>query len=519
MEPLLNVMTDRDAMVAGRRAVLLIAAWVLADIVVRLAIDPLAILHDQALYIECGRRIALGQLPYRDFFDINPPLIMYLNAVPALLARMAGVNPVPVFTIALALLSGWSAWAAVRIAQPLIGASFLDRLILLMVPLGPCALAAWKMDTGQREHLFVLLYYPFFVLRVVRSMTPPARSRHGSFWYGVAAGVGVCIKPHFVLPALCVEAVLLLRRRASKHLAAPEVFGAIAFASVYAIHFLLWPASMRDGFFHRVVPLVWFGYSAYDVPVLVFLPFVLRGLARAGLFTTLALVTRKYALRVFAWPAAAFTAGSLVSAALQHKGWTYHYLPADAGSVLLLGIAAASLKTRALAWNVRAGRAWATVTAGLILAVLFAWPAHHQRRSIGLYSFHTMLERYTAPGDGAVVVSTSVSDAYPAVLQTGRHLVTRHLWGGMLALAFRAEEGGFSGAAEQRRRFLEETAADIERNRPRAVFLDDRAPCLGCPAGFRVSAYALADPGIRRALIGYLARGTDQGFVVFTRPD
>lgn len=512
-----NTMNTR----AARQATMLITAWVLADIAVRFAIDPLAIQHDQAFYVECGRRIAAGELPYRDFFDINPPLIMYLNAVPAFVARIVGVNPIPVFNVGLALLSGWSAWAALRQARPLLQDSFLERLVLLVVPLGPCALTFAEIDVGQREHLFLLLYYPFFILRVARWNGGVAATPASAFMYGVAAAAGVCIKPYFAVPALCVEAVLFVRARTWRPLLAPEALGAVAFASFYALHFLLWPAVMREAFFHRILPLVQHGYSAYNEAPSVYMPRILDTLARASVLTGLALLTGKYSLRVLVWPAAAFTAGCLWAVALQHKGWAYHYLPADAGTLLLIALAIASVKARTAVWSVQAERAWTTAAVTLIIALLFVWPARHTAwwKDNPLYSFRVTLDKYSRPGDGVIVMTTSIVHAHPSVLQTGRHFASRHLSALMLALALHAEARGYDAARVEEQRFLDDTAADIERNRPRAVFLDDSAFCHGCPPGFRASGYFFRDAGVRRALGGYLYRGVDRGFAVFTRPD
>ena len=95
------------------RAALLVAAWAAVTLAARLAIEPLALHHDPALYMECGIRLLGGQLPYDDFFDLNPPLIMYLNVPVAWVAELATVNPLPVFTVAVTLVSAVTAWLMV----------------------------------------------------------------------------------------------------------------------------------------------------------------------------------------------------------------------------------------------------------------------------------------------------------------------------------------------------------------------------------------------------------------------
>ncbi|MBK7838137.1 MAG: hypothetical protein IPJ49_10765 [Candidatus Obscuribacter sp.] len=46
---------------------------------------PYAISGDTAMYLQTGQFLLEGKLPYRDFQDLNPPLIMYVCALPALL--------------------------------------------------------------------------------------------------------------------------------------------------------------------------------------------------------------------------------------------------------------------------------------------------------------------------------------------------------------------------------------------------------------------------------------------------
>src|ERR1039457_6649650 len=51
--------------------------------------DILRTAGDEGVYIEGGRRVALGQLPYRDFFVLTGPLTFWVQG---LLARLSGMN-------------------------------------------------------------------------------------------------------------------------------------------------------------------------------------------------------------------------------------------------------------------------------------------------------------------------------------------------------------------------------------------------------------------------------------------
>jgi hypothetical protein len=493
------------------RHVLLAWGWAVVTAAAALAVAPRAIGHDEAFYLVCGSRIARGEVPYRDFFDINPPLVMYVSTVPALLARILHVSTIPVFTVMVTLLSACSALLAdstFRRLRP--DASALERLVVAVVPLGPCALNIGAIDPGQREHLFVLLYYPFMLERIARFNASPSPSSVAAFGRGVLGAIGVCIKPYFLLPALAVEAGLLAITRRWRTLIAAEVAGAIVFGAAYAAHFLLLPATSREAFFHRVLPLVLQGYGAYNGPLAVILARAVRRLVAMLVIAAAGMLIVRGALRPIIVPAASFTLGGIAAVVVQQKGWSYHYLPADTGLLLLLTIMIAGL--------VAARPALHTAFSALLVIAFVSWRPVYAHRAIDPagYPFRTTIEKYTAPGDGVLVLSTSVTFGHPAVLQTDRHFASRHLSALLWQLAVGAEHRGAPIGREQQRQFIDEVAADIAVNRPAAVFIDTGPACDGCPAG-RLAHDLMANTAFAQALRPYSFRGTEYRMAVYTR--
>ena len=59
---------------------------IIAGLGALIALNPMRIKSDCALYLEMGRQLLEGKLPYVDFGEVNPPLIIYLNAIPAFVA-------------------------------------------------------------------------------------------------------------------------------------------------------------------------------------------------------------------------------------------------------------------------------------------------------------------------------------------------------------------------------------------------------------------------------------------------
>ena len=49
---------------------------------------PLRIGWDPALHLQCAELITMGKIPYVDMFDVNPPLIWYLDTIPAYFSKV-----------------------------------------------------------------------------------------------------------------------------------------------------------------------------------------------------------------------------------------------------------------------------------------------------------------------------------------------------------------------------------------------------------------------------------------------
>jgi hypothetical protein len=67
-------------------------------------LHPLRIGWDPALHLQCAQLIAGGGLPYVDMFDVNPPLIWYLDILPSLLSTASNVPVTLAFNLFMLLL-------------------------------------------------------------------------------------------------------------------------------------------------------------------------------------------------------------------------------------------------------------------------------------------------------------------------------------------------------------------------------------------------------------------------------
>ena len=188
--------------------------WVAVLILLGLIIaNPYRINEDGALRIQLAQWVLEGKLPYVDFIDVTPPATTYLSVIPVLLSRLLSVNVIFAFSISILALVAWSSWMIRRMVRR-------SGTVFDSTQLG-AMLFVWTLFSvlmfkrgyfGEREHIFVLLYLPFLVVRWLR-VQDGRIAPLTAFIVGFAAGVGTCIKPYFVLVALMPELYWLLQRR------------------------------------------------------------------------------------------------------------------------------------------------------------------------------------------------------------------------------------------------------------------------------------------------------------------
>ena len=490
-------------------AIAFVTVWLLVSGGLALAIAPRAIGHDQAWLLDTGRRIVAGEVLFRDFLDINSPIVYYLNAVPAAFAAATGTNPIPWFTTLLVLLSAWSALLADRALLAISPeARWVERLALMLVPLGPATVHLTMAEPGQREHLFVLMYFPFLIYRVAAARGTQVGSIAGRFAIGAVAAIGVGLKPHFLIPTICAEAALFLIARRRRLLISAEVAGALAAAAACAAALSFLPVDARKNLFEQILPLVkaYGGRSGWpDV-------LIIRAgerLAVAALLAAVAWRAGPSSLRPAVIPLTAFFLGCLISTIVQGKAFGYHYIPADAALCCLAAAAGLGLARGRAAAPVRTALA---VAISIIVCIWRPLAAESVSRA-DRYPFRQVLEPHTRSGDSVMVISTIY--VFPVILQMDRILVGRQS-AFTLAMARHADATGGRGSALTARA-LQEMADDIRTKQPAAVFLDRREMFFPTPPGFRVAEFLEADPEIQRALASYKYAGDTRDFDVFLK--
>ncbi len=270
-----------------------------------------------------------------DVVENSPPVILWFKAPVVLLARATGWDAWLLWVAAAALMATGSLALTGGLLREVPSLARSADLLLAVFAVGLFLLP--MLDFGQREHLTVALVVPWLLAVAAREEgVPLGRGRAAAL--ALAGGLGLSIKPHFGLVWLLVAVVLLRRERSPRVLLAPELTAAALVPALAILAtFLLHPD--------------WFGYARLYGPLYLRFGFenpLWIGLVGEGIewswLGILALLAFAPAIRP--WPGslsviAAGLAGFHLAAALQAKGWGYHFLPTSTVGLLAAAAAAA----------------------------------------------------------------------------------------------------------------------------------------------------------------------------------
>jgi hypothetical protein len=516
----------------------LVTAAILATMLARILSDPTRINHDCACLLMGAVMVQESRMPLLSLFaGMNPPLISYLNVLVARIAVFLGTDVIFIFLLFVFLLVVGSVLALRRV---------LSGGGLLSVPAAPFVALAWAgtlafpfvqkdFNFGQREYLVALLLVPYLVGRW-RGWEGAPPSRAAKILLGVAAGLGTCLKPHFALVPAAVEVAWILGRRRLSPVFSADVVAYVTTGAAFVAHIFLLPAQFRNAFLGAITETMR-GYDVYNMPW----SYVadresIRFALVSGLAAVLLLAVRRTAgLRL----AGTFSVMALVSSAiyfLQHKGWSYHAIPAYSTGVLTTALLLTHLcvgradgipgMRRAVETGISGLAAVATLLAvGSAVTMAF----HLARTGIQpvLRSpFHEALAKLSDPGQEILFVTTNVYPMYPSLLELGRRPFGRY-WGPMMNIAFfqaglRNTRSGFPyrrveemTAAE--RTFLEQLGKDMGAGRPRLVVVAEGQHLQGCPSGFDMVEYLRRAPVVSDVFASYVATESAWGYRFFRR--
>jgi len=477
---------------------------------------------DAAWYMVAARRMLQGDRLFVDLLDTNPPLIVWLTAIPAFLSTLINVSDrilMHSFTAFLLVCSGLLASRILRLAPAPPRA-----LAFVLVAASAAALSVpWVITMAQREQIAAMLIFPY-VLLAARAASGAETARGLRLLAGAMAAIGVALKPFFLGPWVMVELAVFGLRREVVALKRPEVGVVVLSQAVY----VLLVVALTPAYFSEIVPLARATYAAYGTTwqavAMSRKTAVVLSIALAGLAVPSLLRVRRGALSELLGAA---TLGFLLSYVVQAKGWTYHLIPAlvFAACTVVAVIDAAAAAARARLPEARTARlVMAAIEAGAIIAAV--WVAPHGYRMLrmnvsviaeGRHAAEPVLVQIAsevAPGEPIYFLSTAIWPAFPVVNDSGAGWPYRYpfLWPlpGFYPgrpgdpVAYRAPDR----QAPLERRFFEAVVSDLTAAAPRVLFVE-RGPDQQAMEGryFDFVRYFSGSPDFRRLFARYRSYG------------
>jgi hypothetical protein len=280
-----------------------------------------------------SRRLWHGGKYYHDFFETNPPLILYLYLPPVfisdwLLLKITWVSKAYIFLLSL------SSWLLCYHLTLNLFAKDLSLRLYFMLMLLIAFLILPSYEFGQREHLLVLLIIPYLLLSANRGQNSKISVRI-TLITAIMAGIGFSIKPYFLLALVANEILLICISRNYLQIMRLEIVVIVSIIISYALS-IMW---LQPEYLQLAVPFLLRNYyQGFGENFLILLLRVMvfnAGVGIAMYFIFIKDSPYKILGGVFATGVCAF----LLAYFIQQTVWYYHILPAVVLSFLIMTLA------------------------------------------------------------------------------------------------------------------------------------------------------------------------------------
>lgn len=428
------------------------------------------------MYLQCGQFLLEGALPYRDFQELNPPLIMYLSTIPAACSALSGLSLAVCGALTTVLYSSLALFLTYMCLQALVKAELPDELMRpltaasLLTP--PLVNAIAAFDYGQREHLYALFLLPYFLLRFGRYSPRFQAPLWLSVLIGLTFGLTICFKPHFLLLPGILELYWLVHYRTGQNIIKPETLCTLIAPGLYGAHFIFLPADLRELFLKETAPLIVRAYACFNTIKDTVVKLV-WSIALTAYFTAIllaALLPKRLEIKA---PLLILVSLSLAIIELQQKFWNYHGIPLHFWTTFTI-IFALSYFLAVREARAKLKAVLIVLTSGIFLALNILFHdsvfTHLQK------PWEPVLEKTAAKGDKVLLLDSSDTPWFPSALRFGLRPGSHYLW--LFAVPMReyqiktAKSEQESRAAQEKiNQIFSDILRDQEKYKPRFVMV------------------------------------------------
>lgn len=513
-----------------------------SDRLIRIALGILIFFHlfaiiyhpylniDVAQYLTAGQMLIHGAVPYVDIVDTNPPIIIYLSAIPALFSKL--------FHIPL-IFSGLFFFFTLIIGTMLLFGKMLKKALPEITRAQKHFLyICWIYGSlwiyqhnyyGQREQLIFIFLAPFILLRYARYRDVEIE-RKDAITSAILAFLAIAMKPFFLLLIVIVEVQhILVFRKIRKPILATEIYTACIAGFIFIIHFFLIPG--MSSFYSYWLGFIARGYPAYDIGISKTIEEALKEPA-VHLYILIAIILTIlfYRPKRKELPLSSLFGSmaimSLLIYILQARGYPYHMVPFLYS--LLFGIAFLVLQSRHIfAHDTKNYFKKFITTLAIIIAIIsvekpyemLIKPLARAPFSVPKGPFALMIEKMTEPSDRVLFLNTNVFPAFPGLTYSQRMHGGRFLCTYPIAFFYKNStdyklDKKWNADEE---RFYQSLVDDIKKNKPKLIFINSLGNMQATAPYFTIREYLKRRNFYTTFLVRYRFVANILGFELYER--
>lgn len=220
---------------------------------------------DSSWLILAARRLLRGGSYTRDFFETNPPMIIYLSIIPIAFEKLFSINIMLSAKICIFLLATFSLLICFYLVKRIFNAKDILLAILYMLGLVIAYLVLPFWSFGERDHLLLMFAMPY-LLAVVCQLKKDNLNIYIKLIVGLLAGIGFSLKPFFLLTPILVELYFVFATKRLLSWVRVEVITMLLLMMIYSVIVLIFqpdylfvviPYALRNYYSGPSTPLIY----------------------------------------------------------------------------------------------------------------------------------------------------------------------------------------------------------------------------------------------------------------------
>lgn len=455
----------------------------LAAVLYCLYFYPQFLPQDQSMYLYAGQLILDGQIPFKDFFDINPPLIMYVNAGIVYFSKMFQVSPISFFKVFVLGIYSLLFFTSYKFFQSLFPLRRKDFYVFFLLITLMLVTHVFYYFWGQRDEIFAVSLMPYLLLKCfrlknIRENTFPRIHPLVLGFVTGCLGIAVCLKPYFFLHVIGVEAIFFFHLKNKLRFITAEIIGILIILLTYLGFLLALPEPAFSNFWLKHVPSVWQYYDSFNMksgdPFLSHLMISIPFVAVAGFLIS------KRPLPLIIWIFISQGLIAFIVAGLQKKVFLYHFSISYVISVYLFYLCILHFRDQK---GVSLKFFYSVFILGLICisgqkGFKYFYDVRNTEHRFS-YHLNNMLREFTKPGDCVLSFSAVPRVSFPAINNLGLKNCSRYLFQYKLSffgdhrdidLSIKPSASEDLAWLEQEVAYFEELKEDIRNNKPDLIY-------------------------------------------------